>query len=494
MTTLSASTLPELSARLPVPEYDRSRLRVGIVHFGVGGFHRSHQAMYLDRLMSQGQGLEWAVCGVGLLPGDRQMAEVMAAQDCLYTLTLKHPDGALEPRVIGSHVKYLYGPADPAAVLAQMTDPAVRIVSLTVTEGGYHYNPVTGELDADAAELQHDLSEPEAPASAFGYILAALRRRRAAGHAPFTVLSCDNIRGNGELTRRMLVAFARLQDAEFAHWVDEHVAFPSGMVDRITPVTSEADREALTEQFGVQDRWPVVAEPYTQWVLEDHFPTGRPAWEQVGVQLTHDVIPYELMKLRLLNASHQALCYLGYLSGYRYAHEVCSDPLFVDFLLRYMEQEATPTLQPVPDIDLVAYRHQLIDRFANPEVRDTLARLCAESSDRIPTWLVPVITENLAAGGEIGCSALVVASWARYAAGVDEHGEPIDVVDRLRDQVMAAAAQYGTDELAFLRNQDLFGTLAHEQRFTEAYRRHLHSLNEVGARRTLEHFMTDVTS
>lgn len=489
MTTLTKTGLAEIAQRVPVPGYDRSQLSIGIVHFGVGGFHRSHQAMYLDRLMNEGKAFGWAVCGVGLLPGDRRMSEVMAAQDCLYTLTVKHPDGALEPRVIGSLARYLYGPADPEAVLAQMADRQVRIVSLTVTEGGYHFNPVSGELDPSAHELQHDLAEPGAPGSTFGYILEALRRRRAAGIAPFTVLSCDNVQGNGELAKRMIVAFARLQDVELSAWIEAEVSFPNCMVDRITPVTSDADRAALVARFGVEDRWPVVTEPYTQWVLEDVFPAGRPAWQEVSVQLTEDVVPYELMKLRLLNVSHQALCYLGYLSGYRYAHEVCSDELFAGFLLRYMEREASPTLRPVPGIDLEAYRPQLIERFANPEVRDTLARLCADSSDRIPTWLVPVVVDSRADDGEIECSALVVAAWARYAEGVDEEGAPIEVVDRLQDQVMAAAARYAEDDLAFLRDRDLFGDLADDERFVARYRAHLRSLHEVGARRTLEGVM-----
>src|SRR3954454_16470829 len=225
------------------------------------------------------------------------------------------------------------------------------------------------------------------------------------------------------------------------------------MVDRITPVTTDHDRAVLNERFGIQDGWPVVCEPFTQWVLEDRFPAGRPPLESAGVQLVPDVEPYELMKLRLLNASHQALCYLGYLSGYRYAHEVCSDPLFTGFLLGYMDDEATPTLAPVPGVDLASYKHQLIERFANPEIRDTLARLCAESSDRIPKWLLPVINEELAAGGPVRRSALVVASWARYAEGVDEQGEPIEVVDNRREEVMARARRQEADPLAFLRDR-----------------------------------------
>lgn len=489
---LSESTLAALPAEVARPTYDRSALTAGMVHFGVGGFHRAHQAMYLDALMNEGKALDWGLVGVGTMPADARMRDALKGQDCLYTLVLKHPDGRLEPRVIGCMVDYLFAPDDPAAVLDRMCDTGTRIVSLTITEGGYHVNQVTGEFDPTDATLQHDITEGgAAPRSAFGFITAALRRRRAEGAAPFTVMSCDNLPGNGDVAKRMIVAFARLQDEHaggepLAAWMEANVAFPNCMVDRITPVTAQPDIASLAETFGVHDAWPVVCEPFTQWVLEDHFPLGRPAFEDVGVQLVEDVVPYELMKLRLLNASHQALCYLGYLSGYRYAHEVCRDPLFVDFLLGYMEQEGSPTLPEVPGVDLDAYRHQLIERFANPEVRDTLARLCAESSDRIPKWLVPVIMRNLETGGEIDRSALVVASWARYAEGVDEQGEPIDVVDRFKDKVMAAAARQRTEPLAFLEDESFFGDLRHDERFTAAYTSFLASLHETGARATLE--------
>ena len=299
-------------------------------------------------------------------------------------------------------------------------------------------------------------------------------------------MSCDNLPGNGDVARKMVVAFARLRDEELGDWIEANVAFPNCMVDRITPVTSQEDIAALAEQFGVEDAWPVVCEPYTQWVLEDHFPSGRPRFEDVGVQIVDDVVPYELMKLRLLNASHQALCYLGHLSGYRYAHEVAQDPLFAEFLLGYMAEEGSPTLPEVPGVDLNVYRRQLLERFANPEVRDTLARLCAESSDRIPKWLVPVIQHNLESGGAFERSALVVASWARYAEGVDESGEPIEVVDRHRDKVMAAARAYPDDELAFLRDHDFFGNLVDSEPFTTAYTAFLKSLHDNGARTTLE--------
>ena len=486
MTRLNNDNLGELAAEVAVPAYDRHAVTPGIVHVGVGGFHRAHQAMYLDALMNRGEALDWGIVGVGVMPGDRRMQEALAAQEHLYTLVIKHPDGRREPRVIGSMVDYLFAPDDPQAVVERLADPAIRIVSLTVTEGGYNFHPVSGDFDLDHPDIRHDLAHPGAPRTTFGLIVEGLARRRERGVAPFTLMSCDNIQGNGDVAKETFSAFARARDPALAAWIEDAVAFPNAMVDRITPVTSEADAAELRERFGVEDAWPVVCEPFTQWVLEDHFVAGRPPLERVGVQLVDDVVPYELMKLRLLNASHQALAYLGYLAGYRYAHEVCQDPLFVDFLLGYMRHEASPTLAPVPGIDLEDYRRTLIERFANPEVRDTLSRLCAESSDRIPKWLVPLIREQLARGGEMHRSAAVVASWARYAEGVDEQGEPIEVVDRLKDELMAIAAKNRNEPTAFIENRELFGDLAEQARFRDAFVGALKALHETGARATLE--------
>jgi mannitol 2-dehydrogenase len=485
-TPLGSATLSSLGSEVAVPRYDRSAVRTGIVHFGVGGFHRAHQAMYLDRLMNEGKALDWGICGVGVLDADRRMKEALHAQDCLYTLVVKHPDGTFEPRVIGSIAEYLFAPDDPDAVVEKMADEATRIVSLTVTEGGYNFNAVTGEFDAANPDVAADLRPGAVPRTVFGLVTEALARRRERGLPPFTVLSCDNIQGNGDAARRSFGAFARLRDRELGEWVASTVVFPNCMVDRITPVTTDDDRAEIARRFGVQDRWPVVCEPFTQWVLEDRFGLGRPPWEDVDVQLVDDVEPYELMKLRLLNASHQGLCYFGYLAGYRLVHEVCQDPLFANFLLAYMDREATPTLAPVPGIDLDEYKPNLIARFSNPHVRDTVARLCAESSDRIPKWLLPVIRHNLAHGGEITRSAAVVASWARYAEGVDEHGNPIEVVDRLADRLVANARGQRADPLAFLADRELFGDLVEDERFTAVYREHLDSLHEHGARATLE--------
>lgn len=490
MTALNNATLSQLDPRVAVPAYDRRAVTPGIVHFGVGGFHRAHQAMYLDALMHRGEALEWGIVGVGIMPGDKRMQEALAAQDHLYTLVTKHADGHYEPRVIGSIVDYLFAPDDPEAAIECMADPAIRIVSLTVTEGGYNFHHVTGEYDLADAQVRHDLEHPGSPRTTFGLIIEALRRRRERGVPPFTLMSCDNIQGNGDVARRMFTAHARALDSELGAWIERAVSFPNAMVDRITPVTTQADIDEIRRRFGIEDRWPVVCEPFTQWVLEEHFPLGRPAFESVGVQMVGDVTPYELMKLRLLNASHQALAYFGYLAGYRYAHEVCQDPLFVAFLLDYMNIEATPTLRPVPGVDLDAYKRTLIERFANPEIRDTLARLCAESSDRIPKWLLPVIREQLIGGGDIRRSAAVVASWARYAEGSDEQGGPIEIVDRLKEPLMAIARGNREHPTAFIENRQLFGELGDDARFRSAYLEALQCLHAHGARATVEALVT----
>ncbi|MCV7255400.1 mannitol dehydrogenase family protein [Mycobacterium hackensackense] len=449
------------------PNYNRDEIGVGIVHFGVGGFHRAHQAMYIDRLLQRGLARDWGICGVGVLPSDRKMKDVLQAQDGLYTLILENPDGTRDVRVIGSIIDYRYAPDDPESVIELLAAPTTRIVSLTITEGGYHIDKA-------------------GPDSVFGVITEALSRRRARNMESPTIVSCDNIEGNGNVARQAFVSFADRYHSGLSDWMAQHTTFPNSMVDRITPVTTPDVITGLAEQYGIDDGWPVVTEPFTAWALEDDFAAGRPPLEDVGVLTVDDVTPYELMKLRLLNASHQGLCYFAYLAGYRLVHEAASDPLFADFLLAYMDSEATPTLLPVPGIDLPEYKRTLIERFANPSVRDTIARLCADSSDRIPKWLVPVIRANLISGAPIRLSAAIVASWARYAEGVDEAGQPIEVVDQLADSLMPIAQTQHRHPLAFIENSALFGDLASSQRFVEAYQWALDSLHSEGARATLE--------
>jgi len=486
MTVLTEQTLARLNAEVARPGYDRRQVTTGIAHISVGNFHRSHQAMYIDTLMNAGAAMDWGICGIGLQPSNAAMRDVMAAQDGLYTLVIRHGDGTWEPRVIGSIVEYLFAPGDPEAAIEKLAAPATRIVSLTVTEGGYNLDSVTGEFRASDPLVQADLRPGAAPQTIFGLVTEALARRRDRGVPGFSILSCDNIQGNGHVSQRAFTAFARLRDPGLAGWMTRQVRFPNCMVDRITPQTTDADRAELSRRFGIEDQWPVLCEPFTQWVLEDSFGDGRPPLEDVGVQIVSDVEPYELMKLRLLNASHQALCYPGHLVGYRLVHDVTSDPLFARFLLDYMTTEAIPTLRPVPGIDLADYAHQLIERFSNPEVRDTVARLCANASDLIPKFILPVIREQLAAGRPFTRAAAVVACWARYAEGTDESGEPHEMDDALAPQLRAAASRQGSHPAAFLEgNRTVFGDLADDTRFTRVYRAILASLRERGVRRTL---------
>ncbi|MDH6199314.1 mannitol 2-dehydrogenase [Mycobacterium frederiksbergense] len=453
--------------RVSRPSYDRGEVRVGIAHFGVGGFHRAHQAMYLDRLLDQGVAAEWGICGIGVMPADRRMAEVMAAQDGLYTLLLVHPDGHREARVIGSIIDYRHAPDDPESVIELLANPATRIISLTITEGGY-------QLDA----------LPEV--NVFSLVTDALARRRDRGIDSPTIVSCDNIEDNGEVARHAFTSHAEHRHPGLGEWISSNTRFPNSMVDRITPATTSDVIATVHTEFGIDDRWPVVAEPFESWVLEDSFSAGRPPYERAGVLMVDDVTPYELMKLRLLNAGHQALCYFGYLAGYRLVHDAAADPLFAEFLLAYMDSEASPTLLPVPGIDLFDYKRTLIERFANPGVRDTITRLCFGSSDRIPKWLLPVIRENLKTGAPVRRSAAVVASWARYAEGVDEQGRPIDVQDALADSLVPLARSQHEHPTAFIENTTLFGDLADAPRFVDDYLWALDSLHRVGARATLE--------
>lgn len=453
-------------SKLPIeaPNYDRGSVTVGIAHIGAGHFHRAHQAMYIDRLLQQGLAREWGICGVGVMPADWTMRDVLRDQDGLYTLILEKPDGGRDAHVIGSIIDYRYAPDDPDSALEVLAAPSTRIISLTITEGGYR--------------------DPDGPA--FALIVEALDRRRRRGIAAPTIVSCDNIESNGEIAGRAVLANAESRDPELAEWVGEHVEFPSSMVDRITPSTTLQMAAEVRRDFGVNDRWPVVAEPFTAWVLEDKFADGRPPLERAGVLLVDDVAPYELMKLRLLNAGHQCLAYFAQLCGFEFVHEAARDPLFAEFLLGYFESEAIPTLPPVPGIDLHAYSRTLIERFTNPGVRDTVARLCAYSSDRIPKWLLPVINDNLVSDGSVRLAAAAVASWARYAEGTDEWGRPFEVVDQLADSLVPIARTQHENPTAFIEITAVFGDLAQQPAFVQAYRWALESLHRKGARATLE--------
>lgn len=467
---LSQINLAKVSDQIVRPDYDRSRVKVGIVHVGVGGFFRSHEAFYTDQLMQSVDASQWGICGVGLREADRKMAAVLKKQDFLYTLIVRHPGGMIENRVIGSLVDFILGCDDPQAVIDRMSSPDTKIVSMTITEGGYNLNSDTGEFDFSNAEALHDLENPSQPKLVFGYLTAALRKRRDNGLPGFTVQSCDNIQHNGNLTRKMVLGFAHRQDPVLAKWIENEVGFPNAMVDRITPVTTQADIKYLEDEFGVQDEWPVTCEPFCQWVVEDSFSNGRPQWEQAGAQFVADVTPYETMKLRLLNAGHSVLGILGSIYGHKTIDECVSDMLFAKYLRNFMDLEATPTLDAVEGIDLAAYKDSLIERFGNPNIKDNLARICLESSSKLPVFLIPTITANLRSGGSIKYAALVIATWCFYSdQGVDQHGKQLEITDQLKDALHESAKGTSEDKRSFLKLKSVFGELAANERFAQAY-------------------------
>lgn len=480
---LTQAALVALPPTVGRPGYDRSTVRGGIVHLGVGNFHRAHEAMFVDRILADGV-RDWGIRGVGLLPPDAAMRDALTAQDELYTLVTVEPDGTESARVVGSLVEYLFAPDDPDAVLAALCAPETRIVSLTITEGGYGIDEATGAFSPQDEATRGDAEGfgSGAPRSALGFLVAALEHRRTNGLRGFAVMSCDNIPGNGGVARRAVTGFAELVDPALAAWIRDTVAFPNSMVDRITPVTTDDTRALVRDRFGIDDRWPVRSESFVQWVLEDDFPLGRPPFETVGVQLVDEVEPYELMKLRLLNASHQAMGYLGILAGATLVDEVCSDPLFRSFLLGYMHREAVPTLRPVPGIDLDAYCARLLERFGSAAVRDTLARQVVDGSDRIATFLLPVVRDRLAAGGTIAHAALVIAAWSVFLEGTAEDGTPTPVSDRRIELLRAALAAEAGEPGAFLDCTPVFGDLGRDPRLREAFVSARASLGALGAR------------
>jgi mannitol 2-dehydrogenase len=474
---LNQSALGQLADSVARPKYDRKQVKSGIVHVGVGGFHRSHEADYTDALLQTGNADAWGICGVGIRADDRRMKDVLEKQDGLYTLIVKHPDGRVDTRVIGSIVDFVHAADDAEPVIAKMADPDTRIVSLTITEGGYNVDAETGEFDFSNPDAQSDLQNRSQPKLVFGYLTEALRRRRDQGSPAFTVQSCDNIQHNGDLTRRMLLGFARAQDAELAKWIEDHVCFPNAMVDRITPVTTEDDIQYLKSQFNYHDAWPVTCEPFTQWVVEDKFSCGRPEWEQVGVQFVPDVIPYETMKLRLLNAGHSVLGILGAIHGHATINDCIADDLFATYLRKFIDLEATPTLAPVPGIDLDQYKQTLIERFGNPNIRDSVSRICLQSSSKLPVFLLPTIEANLRAGCSIELATLVIAAWCWYCdRQTDQHGKAVEIVDDMKADLHRAATQTRDDKLAFIKFKPVFGNLAANERFATVYAEALEQL------------------
>ncbi len=470
------------------PAYDRTKLTPGIVHIGLGNFHRAHMAVYLDDLFSLGAGHDWAILGAGVRAPDAAMRDALKGQDCLSTVIELDPKGQTARRV-GSMIDFLPVESDNASLIAAMTRPQIRIVSLTVTEGGYFINPSTGAFDPSLPEIVADGANPDHPGTAFGAIVAALKRRRAAGTQPFTVMCCDNLPGNGHVTQAAVVGLARLSDPALADWIAGNVAFPNGMVDRITPATGPRER-ALAARFGLgDDPVPVTCEPFRQWVLEDHFPAGRPALEKVGVTFTPDVHAFEMMKIRILNGGHATIAYPGGLMDIEYVHEAMAHPLIRGFLEKVERDEIIPYVPPVPNTDINAYFALIVDRFSNPEVADTERRLCLDGSNRQPKFIIPSLRDALAAGGKVEGLALVSALWCRYCAGQTDSGAEIAANDPNWDQLQTLALAAKTDPMAWLSQRAIYGEVADDPRFAQAFAQMLQKLWREGTAHVLAQYV-----
>ena len=478
-----------MKPQLPAPShpaYDRTKLTPGIVHIGLGNFHRAHMAVYLDDLFAMGLGHDWAILGAGVRAGDARMRDALKAQDCLSTVIELDPKGK-SARRIGSMIDFLPVEADNAALIEAMSRPEIRIVSLTVTEGGYFINPATGQFDPSHPEIVTDAANPHR--TAFGAIIAALKARKAAGVAPFTVMSCDNLPGNGHVTKAAVTGLAAIKDPALADWIAANVAFPNGMVDRITPATGPRERE-MAASFGLgDDPVPVTCEPFRQWVLEDNFPQGRPAFEKVGVTLTPHVHNFEMMKIRILNGGHATIAYPGGLMDIEYVHEAMANPLIRGLLDKVEMDEIIPYIPPVPDTNLGDYYRLIVERFSNPEVADTERRLCLDGSNRQPKFIVPGVRDALEAGGSVEGLALVSAMWCRYCYGDTDSGTPIPPNDPDWEALVVRSKAAKARPAAWLEMTTVYGELGRDARFAKAFERHLNRLWAVGTRQVLAEYL-----
>ena len=466
---LGRAQLEQLSTLVSGPGYDVDAVTTGIVHVGVGGFHRSHEAMYVNNYMAQTGDLSWGICGVGLRENDRLMKSALEGQDYLYTLVEKHANGSLNASVIGALKEFLIAQDDPAVVIDKMADEQTKIVSLTITEGGYNIDPSTGNFVAENPDILKDIAQPQSPTTVFGFLTAALKKRRDAGIKPFTVMSCDNIQHNGDMAKKMLLAFISLCDVVLAKWVEEHVDFPNSMVDRITPATTDADKE-MVAGLGLTDNWPVVCEPFHQWIIEDKFCNDRPDWASVGAQIVDDVAPYEKLKLRMLNAGHSVLGLVGSLAGFDSIHSAMDGKGMRELLSVFMTKEVMPQLDEVAGIDVLDYRDELLSRFSNPYIKDSLARICSQSSAKIPVVLLPTVLDNLKNKGIISIAAFTLACWCYYSdKQMSQDGKALEIDDVLADALHQAASGGGANPTAFLALKTVFGDLSSHDKFVREY-------------------------
>jgi mannitol 2-dehydrogenase len=486
---LNRGNLPRIMPPVTVPAYDVASVQPGIVHLGLGGFHRAHMARYTHALMERDpDALSHGIVGAGLRPADKPMHDSLAPQDNLYTL-LERNGLDEKASVIGSLAGFIYAGEDTTALMRMIDRPEIRIVSLTVTENGYCLNASSKRLDPAHPMIRRDLTHPRQPATAIGVLVEAYHRRKTAGQAPFTALSCDNIQHNGAVLSGAVLDFARLRDPELADWIEAHASFPSTMVDRITPLTTPADKLALQERYGMTDNWPVVCETFTQWIIEDRFPTGRPQWQDVGAQFVADVTPYEAMKLRLLNASHLAVSALGRLAGLTYVDETMREPLLRAYMIALMDRETGPTLDALPDVDLPAYKRTLVERFANTAIKDTVERV---NTDAPVNLLTDPVAARLASGQTIELLALGLAAWLCRMRGHDDLGQPIEVRHPMVSLLRERAAAGGPDPRPLLGIEPLFGSLGRDPRLITPVATWLASLYQHGSLNTLRRAATQL--
>lgn len=468
-----SAALSGFRSDVAAPSYDRAALSRSIVHIGVGGFHRAHLAVYIDELCQAGH-TDWSIVGAGILPHDSAMAETLSSQDMLYSLVVRGAD-TTEVRIIASLVDFIFAPDDLEPLVAKIADPSTQIVSLTITEGGYPIDDQTGAYTPDAPTA--------APHSAFGAIAAGLERRRVAAAGPITILSCDNILSNGKAAATATMGAAeRFHGADLVRWITDNVSFPNSMVDRITPSTTDEDRSWIADEQNIVDGWPVITEPFLQWVVEDRFAGKRLPLEDLDVIVTDDVEPYEYMKLRLLNAGHSCLAYLSALEGTETVDAAMAQPHIQLFLKAFLATEAQPTVPAVPGIELDTYIESLIERFSNPNIGDQIARLCLDGSSKFPKFLFPTIEAQLGADGPIALSALALAGWCQYLTGVDQTGSAIDIAhDPLLDEAKRFAQASVANPEAFLDFQAVFSTtLRSDPRLRSAFVAALSSVRERG--------------
>ena len=485
---LSLASLETAAATAAVPAYDPRALTAGIVHFGVGNFHRAHQAVYLDDLFNTGSGHDWAIIGAGVLPSDAAMRDRLKAQDFLTTV-VEQDNNRTAARVTAPMIDII-APDDKPALIERLADPAIRIVSMTITEGGYFID-ASGQFNPAHPAIAEDGQNPEAPKTVFGLIFAGLKLRRERGIPPFTIMSCDNIPGNGEVTENAVVGLAKLSDPDFARWIHQNVAFPNSMVDRITPATGQREIDILRNDFGIEDNWPVFCEGFKQWVMEDKFPAGRPRLEEAGVQFVPDVAPYELMKIRILNGGHAAIAYPAALLDIHFVHEAMEHPLIRAFLAKLEKEEIIPIVPPVPDTSLEDYFDLIERRFLNPKIGDTIPRLAQDGSNRQPKFILPSTADRLAKGLDIIGLSLVSALWCRYFAGTSDSGKAIVFNDASADRLHSAALQAKDDPGAFLVFDDLFGEVAKSELFRQRFAHALGTLWREGTAKTLELYLSD---